>query len=69
MSKKQKKIKLDKLQDVILTEKQQEFYKKIRNNAITFSTGPAGCLTKNEKIRVYVFKSKKNITRNIQKNY
>lgn len=46
------------------THSQLNFFKTIRDNFLTVCTGPAGCLTKNEKIRGYIVKSKK-MTRNI----
>lgn len=47
------------------THSQVQFFKTIKNNFLTVCTGPAGCLTKNEKIRVYIMKSK-IISRNVQ---
>jgi hypothetical protein len=46
------------------THSQLQFFKTIKNNFLTICTGPAGCLTKNEKIRGYIVKSKK-MARNI----
>jgi hypothetical protein len=46
------------------THSQLQFFKTIKNNFLTICTGPAGCLTKNEKIHGYIVKSKK-MTRNI----
>lgn len=43
---------------------QLQFFKTIKKNFLTVCTGPAGCLTKNEKVRGYIFRSKK-MTRNI----
>lgn len=39
-----------------LNEKQKELKKMIENKDITIVTGVAGCLTKNEKIRIYKLK-------------
>lgn len=42
------------LEKIRLSGRQREFYEAIKQNQIIFCTGPAGCLTKNEKLRVYV---------------
>lgn len=46
-------------QHIKFTHTQLNFFKAIKKNFLTVCTGPAGCLTKNEKIRGYIVRSKK----------
>jgi len=40
------------------TEKQKTLCKLIESKDVTIAAGPAGCLTKNEKIKVYMLRNK-----------
>lgn len=46
------------LNDIKLTDKQLKLVKLIDENDIIVITGPAGCITKNQKIRIYNMKTK-----------
>ena len=46
------------LSQYTLTEKQQELLDIINKNSIIFIEGPGGCLTKENKIYIYIMKSK-----------